>query len=87
MRLSQRLILQPAVEIDIAMQDVPELEIGSSIEKVELGARLRYQVTRKFAPCAGVHWERKLGGSADFARLAGEKASSVSALLGIRIWF
>lgn len=87
MRLSQRLILQPAVEIDIAMQDVPELEIGSGIEKIELGARLRYQVTRKFAPYVGVHWERKLGGTADFARLADEKASSVSVLLGIRTWF
>lgn len=87
MRLTQRLILQPAVEIDIAMQDVPELEIGGGIEKIELGARLRYQVNRKLAPYLGVHWERKLGGTADVAQAAGEKASGVSLLFGIRTWF
>lgn len=87
MRLTQRLILQPAVELDFAMQDVPELGIGAGIEKFELGARLRYQVTRKLAPYLGVHWERKLGGTADFARADGEKASAISVLLGIRTWF
>ncbi len=87
MRLTQKLILQPAIEIDIAMQDVPELDIGGGIEKIELGARLRYQVNRKLAPYVGVHWERKLGGTANFARAAGEKISGVSLLFGIRTWF
>lgn len=87
MRLTQDLIFQPAIEVDFAMQDVPELEIGAGIEKIELGGRLRFQVSRKFAPYVGVHWERKLGGTADFARSAGEKASSVSFLFGIRTWF
>lgn len=87
MRITQKLILQPAIEVDIAMQDLPELEIGGGIEKIELGARLRWQVNRKFAPYLGVHWERKLGGTADFARAEGEKVSGVSFLFGIRTWF
>ena len=87
MRLTQKLILQPAAEIDIAMQDVPELGIGGGIEKIELGARLRWQVGRKFAPYLGVHWERKLGRTADFARAAGDKVSGTSLLFGIRTWF
>lgn len=87
MRITQKLILQPALEIDFAFQDVPALKIGSGIEKFELGARLRYQVARRFAPYVGVHWERKLGGTAAYVLSRGESASSVSTLFGIRTWF
>ena len=81
------LILEPEIEIDAALQDVPELGIAAGLEKVELGARLRYEISQRFAPYVGVHWERKLGGTADLARAAGEKRSAVSAVFGIRTWF
>lgn len=87
MRLTQRLILQPSVEIDAAAQDVPELGIGAGFEKVELGARVRYEFAREFAPYVGVHWERKLGETARLARSDGEAASQVSAVVGVRMWF
>lgn len=86
-RITQKLILQPALEVDFAFQDVPELGIGAGIEKFELGARLRYQMNRKLAPYVGVHWERKLGRTADLARSQGDKASSIAVLFGIRTWF
>lgn len=87
MRLTQRLILQPSVEIDASAQDVPELGIGAGFEKIELGARLRYEFAREFAPYVGVHWERKLGETARLARLDGENPSQVSAVVGLRMWF
>ncbi len=87
MRLTQRLILQPSIEIDAAAQDVPELGIGAGFEKIELGARLRYEFVREFAPYVGVHWERKLGETARLTRAGGESPSSVSAVVGIRAWF
>ena len=87
MRITQKLILQPAIEVDFALQDVPELGIGSGFETIELGGRLRYQIDRRFAPYAGVHWERKLGATADLARLGGEDPSSLTVLFGIRTWF
>lgn len=87
MRLTQRLILQPSVEIDAAAQDVPELGIGAGFEKIELGARLRYEFAREFAPYVGVHWERKLGETARWARANGDSPSAVSAVIGIRAWF
>lgn len=86
-RITQRLILEPEVEADFAFQDVPELGIGAGFEKIELSARLRYEVTRMFAPYVGVFWERKLGDTADRARAAGEKPSAVSAVAGLRVWF
>jgi copper resistance protein B len=84
MRITQKLILQPALEVDFAFQDVPALDIGSGIEKFELGARLRYQVNRRFAPYMEVHWERKLGETASLARLRGESPSAASGVVGIR---
>lgn len=87
MRLLQRLVLEPEVEVDIAMQDVPELGIGSGLDTVELAARLRYEVARDFAPYLGVAWERKLGDSARFARDEGEKASRLNLLAGVRFAF
>lgn len=85
-RITQRLILQPAAEINIAAQDVPELGIGSGLSDVELGLRLRYEFAREFAPYLGVNWERKLGDTARYARTAGEHASATSLVMGIRFW-
>ncbi len=86
-RLTQQVILQPAAEVNFAFQNVPELDIGSGFERIELGARLRYQIVPEFAPYIGVHWEQRLGRTADLARLEGERASSVAAVFGIRAWF
>lgn len=86
-RITQRLILQPAAEINVAAQDVPELGIGSGVSDVELGLRLRYEFAREFAPYLGVNWERKLGDTARFARADGERASATSLVMGVRFWF
>src|SRR3546814_487700 len=71
-RITQKLILQPLVEFDLAAQDVPELGIGAGLSSVEAGLRLRYEFAPEFAPYIGVEYERKFGDTADFARTAGE---------------
>ncbi|MEJ2459456.1 MAG: copper resistance protein B [Novosphingobium sp.] len=86
-RITQRLILTPDAEVNLAFQDVPELGIGAGIERIELGARLRYEIEPGFRPYLGVHWERKLGSSAGYARAEGDKPSQVSAVYGLRAWF
>ena len=86
-RLTQRLILQPAAELNVAAQDVPELGIGAGLSDVELGLRLRYELAREFAPYVGINWERRVGDSARFARAAGEGASTTSLVMGLRFWF
>ncbi|WP_370308381.1 copper resistance protein B [Sphingobium abikonense] len=86
-RITQRLILQPAMEVNLAAQDVPELGIGSGLSDVELGLRLRYEFAREFAPYVGVNWERKLGDTARYARLEGEKPAATSLVVGLRFWF
>ncbi|WP_041864810.1 copper resistance protein B [Sphingomonas sp. MM-1] len=86
-RLSQRLIFQPRVEIDLSAQDVRELGLGSGLTSIAAGARLRYEFAREFAPYVGVEYERKIGDTADFARDAGEGVGGWRALIGIRAWF
>lgn len=86
-RLAGPLVLQPDAEVNVALQDVPALGIGAGVERIELGARLRYELSPQFAPYLGIHWERKLGATADHARADGERASAVSAVAGVRVWF
>jgi len=86
-RITQRLILQPRVEFDLAAQDVPELGIGSGLSTAELGLRLRYQIEPRFAPYVGVEYERAFGGTADFRRAAGDEVGGFGLLVGLRAWF
>ncbi|AQR75114.1 copper resistance protein B [Sphingomonas sp. LM7] len=86
-RITQRLILQPRVELNLAAQDVPENRIGAGLTDAELGLRLRYDISRRFAPYVGVSWEAKTGRTADFARADGEDPTTTSLVAGVRIWF
>ena len=86
-RITQRLILQPRVELNLAAQDIPENRIGAGLMNAELGLRLRYELTRQFAPYIGVSYDAKAGRTADFARADGEDPNTTSFVAGIRFWF
>ena len=86
-RITQRLILQPRAEVNLSAQDIPRLGIGSGIDSVEVGVRLRYEFIREFAPYIGIEQSWRLGGSADYARARGEDPSVTNYLIGIRFWF
>jgi copper resistance protein B len=86
-RLTQRLILQPRGELALAAQDVPVLGIGAGLDHASLGLRLRYEITRQFAPYLGVEYERRFGQSARYARAADEDAGVASVVAGLRFWF
>lgn len=85
--ITQRLILQPKAELNLAVQDVPEFGIGSGINDLELGLRLRYEISREFAPYVGISWERKLGETAQIARREGGDVDIFALVAGVRFWF
>jgi len=87
LRLTQSLILQPAAEIELSLQDAPEIGLGSGLSSVEAGLRLRYEIVPEFAPYVGVQYERAFGDTARFARAAGEDAGGWAFVFGIRSWF
>ena len=85
--LSQKLIATPYLEAMVASKDDPAIQLGSGLARFELGLRLRYEITRQFAPYIGVSYEAKTGRTADFARADGEDPTTTSLVAGVRIWF
>lgn len=85
--LTQRLILQPRFDTNVAVQRVRRFSVGKGFNDVGLGLRLRYEIRREFAPYIGISWERKLSDTADIARREGERVGTFAVVLGVRLWF
>ncbi|CTP82784.1 Copper resistance protein B [Xanthomonas translucens pv. poae] len=85
--LSNRWILQPRLEADVAFADDRARDIGSGLSTLEAGLRMRYEISRRFAPYLGVVHERAFGATADYRRDAGEAARETRVVAGVRIWF
>jgi copper resistance protein B len=85
--LTNRLILQPLIEINAYGKDDPARGLGSGLARTEAGLRLRYEIRREIAPYLGVSWEKRHGNTADFARQAGEDVSDTALVAGIRLWY
>jgi copper resistance protein B len=85
--ITQRLILQPEAELNFYSKADPARLIGAGLSDIDTGLRLRYELSRKFAPYLGVAYEGKLGQTAKFARNAGESTGAVRFVFGIRSWF
>lgn len=86
-RITQKLILQPRFELNLSAQDMPAIGVGSGLTSFEVGARLRYEFRKEFAPYIGVEWSGQTGDTARYTRLAGEKPNAVNLVAGIRFWF
>lgn len=80
-RITQRLILQPAVEINLAARDDADQRTDAGPSRAEAGIRLRYEITRRAAPYLGIHYERSVG------RAGGDEAAAASVIAGMRLWF
>lgn len=85
--LSNRLILQPEIEVNLYSKSDPGRLVGAGLSDIDTGLRLRYEFVRKFAPYLGVAYEGKFGQTAAFARRAGESTSGVRFVFGVRSWF
>jgi copper resistance protein B len=85
--LSQKLILQPRIETNLAIQEVKEFGIGSGFNNLELGLRLRYEINRQFAPYIGVSWNKLFGDTAKFAEEEGESSDDIKFVTGVRLMF
>ncbi len=85
--ITQRLILQPRLETEVAAQGVSEFQVGQGVNYVDLGLRLRYEFKREFAPYVGVNWIRSLGETEDLIRADGGQVSDLALVFGISLWF
>jgi len=87
MLLTNRLILQPMLELEFNGKDNPLRHVGSGLSRAEAGLRLRYEITRRFAPYVGVAHERTFGRTADFRGTDGEAPRETRVVAGVRLWF
>lgn len=85
--LTQRWIAQPEAELNFYSKDDPERQIGSGLSDLDAGLRLRYEVSRKFAPYIGFAYNGKYGNTAGNSRQAGEITHSSQFVFGLRIWY
>ena len=85
--LSQRWVLQPKAELRFyGGSDSANLR-GSGLSSGSLGLRLRYEVSRQFAPYIGVERSRSYCNTASLLRGAGEKTAQTQWVSGLRFWF
>jgi copper resistance protein B len=85
--LTQRLVFTPDLELNAYGKADAARLIGSGVSNIELVMRLRYEVTRQFAPYIGLDWNRRVGRTADLVRDAGEPAFDRAIVAGVRVWF
>ncbi|TFU01372.1 copper resistance protein B [Polymorphobacter arshaanensis] len=86
-RITQKLILQPRAEFNLSAQDMPAQRVGAGLVNAELGLRLRYEISRKFAPYIGLSFDGKTGTTASYARADGEAPTATRFVVGVRSWF
>jgi len=85
--ITNKLILQPLVELNWYSQSDAQRGIGAGLADAEIGLRLRYEIRREVAPYIGLAHEHRFGDSRDFARAAGHDSSDTRLVAGIRLWF
>jgi copper resistance protein B len=85
--ITQRLILQPQAELNFYSKADPGRGTGPGLSEIDTGLRLRYEITRKFAPYIGVAYQGLYGQTARFAQREGESTSDLRFVFGARVWF
>jgi len=74
--LTQRLVLQPRVEVNAALREARQYGVGKGLYDTQLGFRLRYEIRREFAPYVGLSWQKRFAAK-----------DNISLLAGVRWWF
>jgi copper resistance protein B len=85
--ITQRLILQPQFELNFYTKDDPARRIGAGLSELDVGLRLRYEITRQFAPYVGITYLGQYGATADYVSAAGGSTQQLRFTAGVRTWF
>ncbi len=81
--LTQRWIIAVEADANLAGKDDPEREFASGLVSTSVAPRLRYEISRQFAPFVGVQRSHWYGDSADLQ----ESSAETSWQAGVRLWF
>lgn len=84
--LTQRLILQPKFGLDFYGDSDLEAGHAKGLSKSKMGVRLRYEITRQFAPYVGYERIHHHGDATDIFRAFNQHREN-QWLAGLRFWF
>ena len=88
MLITNRLILTPSAEINLAFSDDTDIEIKSGFTSLEMGLRLSYDVIdRAFSPYIGLAYETTLGDTEDLITAQGEDTAVWVGVVGAKFVF
>lgn len=87
LRISQRVVLQPKVSASIYGKTDREMLRGAGFSDLGAAARLRYEISRQFAPYLGYQFTDYVGKTADLHREANEDTNDSKVVAGIRFWY
>lgn len=86
--ITNRLVLTPTAEIDIAFADDEEIGVGRGLASTEFGLRLSYDlIDRSVSPYVGLFYERAYFETANIARDEGEGVGELYGVVGAKIMF
>jgi copper resistance protein B len=85
--ITQRLIAQPEFEINFYSTKDPSRGIGSGLSDLDTGLRIRYEISRKFAPYVGFAYTQTFGDTAGFTRAEGGIVHDPRFIFGARVWY
>lgn len=85
--ITQRLVAQPELEMDFYNKSDPQRRLGTGLSDLDTGLRLRYEISRKFAPYIGFAYTRDFGSTATMARQVGESTANPRFVFGLRFWY
>lgn len=85
--VTQRLVLQPQFETNWYTKENRGRGVDAGLSDIDMGLRMRYEITRKFAPYVGVAYQRFFGGTEGLVREQGGRVNDVRFLFGIRLFY
>jgi len=86
-RITQRLIAQPQIELNFYNKRDQARGIGSGLSELDTGLRIRYEITRKFAPYIGFAYNQSCGQTGMIVRSEGGIVHDPRFIFGTRIWY
>jgi copper resistance protein B len=84
--VTNRLIVQPQIEMNFYSKSNPSRGVGSGLSEIDTGLRIRYEISRKFAPYIGMAYTGTFGQTATFTRHEGGNVNDPRFIFGVRLW-
>ena len=84
--ITQRLIAEPEMELEAALQPVPRFGVSRGLNDFEIGVRFRYEFRREFAPYIGVTRSSRPAVRAGGSSAGADRITENHLVAGFRIW-